>query len=117
MGIQEKDVNPFANYQRTVMRATAIARMAQMRYPLTAGAKLMQFPYKFHYNNCWYFRAICTVGIPMTVVFSAFMQYKVNGNKFHYGNWHQPQTSIGSPVNHHLDTPRGRKIIPLKSLL
>merc|ERR1712029_841471 len=65
------------------MRATAVAKMAQMRYPYTLGAQLMQVPYKFHYNNCWYTKAICWYGIPGASAVAAYFQYKTNGDKFH----------------------------------
>jgi len=31
--------------------------MAPLPYPYTNGAQIMQFPYKFHFNNCWVVKA------------------------------------------------------------
>ena len=39
---------------RMLMASRASAQ--KMRYPYTLGAQVMQFPYKFHYENCWYTR-------------------------------------------------------------
>jgi len=65
---------------RMLMASRASAQ--KMRYPYTLGAQVMQFPYKFHYENCWYTRAMVP-GFIFASIFAGFFQYKTNGNKMH----------------------------------
>merc|ERR1711981_859988 len=53
-------------------QATEVFNMAQLPYPYTTGAKLMAFPFKFHFQNPWIVKAWC-IGLVMT----APIMYKI----------------------------------------
>jgi len=46
--------------------------MAPLPYPYTTGAKINAFPFKFHFNNNWVFKAWC-----LGVVLTAPIMYKI----------------------------------------
>jgi len=46
--------------------------MAPMPYPYTNGAKLLSFPLKFHYQNCWLIKAWA-----LGLVLTAPIMYKI----------------------------------------
>jgi len=70
-----------------VKMRTTLMKMAgrEMRYPYTFGAQVRAFPYKFHWENCWFPKAWAK-GIVLTAPLFAYIQYKVNGNKMHSWN-------------------------------
>jgi len=53
-----------------------------MRYPYTHGAKIVTFPAKFHFQNCWFTRAMC-LGVLLYLPIAAKIQKTVNGGKMH----------------------------------